>query len=205
MAKAYRLAGAAAAVAAMTAAMTVTSPALAGICNLTVKKATYDRSAGKVQIAEASRQFAPGEEFVMCFLADQDGYVSAWDRIPRDGPIERLVPNDNYRGEGSNAAKVYAGQNYCFGDGKDGYLLFMDPADGAGRGLVWLVFTPNEADQPADGSFETAKKFQDSFPRIGAGSFGIDDDPLSSGEGAREANCEPKPALAYLYSVSLPN
>ncbi|MBX2856653.1 MAG: hypothetical protein KTR21_16820 [Rhodobacteraceae bacterium] len=200
MAKRFQLATAVAALAAMTA----TSPALAGICNLTVQGATYDRSAGKVTIAAPSREFAPGDGFVMCFQADEAGYVSAWDRIPRNGPIERLVPNENYSGEGVKAAKVSAGENYCFGDGKDGYLLFMDPADGTGRGLVWLVFTPSEADQPADGSFETAKKFQEGFQRLGAGSFGIDDDPLAEGVVTRETECEGKPALSYLYKVSLP-
>ena len=180
------------------------APAMAGICNLTVNKAEYNRSIRKVEMGEASRNFAPGEGFVMCFQATQDGYVSAWDRIPRNGPIERLVPNDNYRGEGVQAAKVSAGENYCFGDGQDGYLLHMDPADGTGRGLVWLVFTPSESDQPKDGNFDTAKKFQDSFQRLGAGSFGIDDDPNADVSGVRQSECEAKSALAYFYKVSLP-
>ena len=122
-----------------------------------------------------------------------------WDRLPVQGPIERLVPNDNSIPQGARAAKVEKDERRCFGDGTDGYYLFMDPADGLGRGYMWLVFTESEEQQPSNGRYSDSAAFQEGFERVGAGSMSAMAAP-SQGSSRGEA-CEPRDALRYPYEV----
>lgn len=176
-------------------AMAMSGHALAGICDLKIYHSDRGERSG-----EASRYFAPADQFVACFRATKDGYVTLWDRMPSSGPIERLAPNDNFTGDGERAVKVSAGDRRCFGDGAEGYLLFMDPADGVGTGFMWLVFTDVEDTQPVDGQYASTGEFQQSFERLGAGSMAA----ISGGSAAAPATrgeCAPQKALRYPYRV----
>ncbi|MEO1294022.1 MAG: hypothetical protein AAFV62_14560, partial [Pseudomonadota bacterium] len=159
------------------------SPAAAELCGLTV----YDSLRG-VQSGEADRAFNKGDQFVVCFTPLEDGFASLWDRIPTNHPVERLVPNVNFKGSGTKAAKVSGGEEHCFGTGTDGYYLVMDPEDGDGRGLMFLIFQTDEAKHPTEDSFESSQKLASGYRRYGAGSIAVD-------EGAEDEAVETAPAL----------
>lgn len=176
-----------------TASGLTTETADGGMCEFEI----FHSDRGVIEGA-ASHSFSPGEQFVVCFQAVEAGYVTLWDRMPLNGEFERLVPNDNFRGEGVRAAKVSAGDKRCFGDGSDGYYLFMDPADGVGRGYMWLLFSKDEAQQTEEGSFASISAFRQGFARVGAGAIAIDQTPIA----AEETGCRPSNLLRYAYEVS---
>ncbi|MEO1328690.1 MAG: hypothetical protein AAFW46_03435 [Pseudomonadota bacterium] len=183
--------------AALLAALATTlgaQPALAGMCDVKV----FRSQLGEKRV-EANGEFKTNEQFQVCFQVTQTGFVTLWDQIPTDGPIERLVPGPYFSGEGSRAAKVVAGAVRCFGDGSDGYYLAMDPDDGVGTGKMWLVFTDAEENHPDETSFNSNEDIAAKFQRFGAGSVRA----LSPTE-AEEApqNCdEPLTTRNYYYGV----
>lgn len=171
---------------------TAHGPAMAGMCDFEV----FHSSRGQIE-GEASRSFAPNDQFVVCFRPTEDGYVALWDRMPLTGPFERLVPNVNFRGEGVRAAKVAKDERRCFGDGSDGYYLFMDPGDGTGRGFMWLMFTQTEGEQSTEGSYATSGDLTEKYPRFGAGAMAVDDHDQNT----RGGDCQPVERLRYPYEV----
>lgn len=191
-------AGAAALIGALAAPL---SEAAAGICDLQI----YHSERGERQGA-ASRSFELSEQFVVCFEVVEDGFVSLWDRMPVTGPFERLAPNVNFNGVGTRAVKVNKGSRPCFGDATEGYLLQMDPADGTGRGFMWLIFSPTEEAQPEGGRFADAATFRNQHARVGAGSIPVDasgPDPNAQ-DRAADGSCTPKTTLTYSYFVNRP-
>ncbi len=168
-------------------------PAFAGVCELVVYRSDEGRRG-----PEADTVFAKLDQFQVCFRATKAGYVTLWDRIPTSGPVERLVPGEFYTGDGTKAARVAAGETRCFGDGSDGYYLQMDPADGDGLGLMWLVFTEDEQNHPELASFDTPNAFAAEYSRFGAGTVKA----TRPAEQAAPAVCDtPQSSLQYLYRV----
>lgn len=170
------------------------APALAALCDLKVYRSSFGE-----RKAESDTVFKKEEQFQVCFRATQDGFVTLWDRIPTDGDVERLVPNENYTGPGTKkAAKVEKDVERCFGDGNNGYYLLMDPADGDGLGMMWLVFTEESENHPDIASFSTPKDFAKEYKRFGAGSI-----PAKRPEKQTpQSSCAAaETSLIYLYRV----
>lgn len=188
----------AAAAAALTVALAA-SPAAAGICGLQV----FGSDFGVQRAAPKDDIFKKGAQFQICFKVVKDGYVTLWDRIPFEGEtigkVERLVPGAFFEGEGTAAAKVKAGETRCFGDGKNGYYLVMDPQDGVGLGLMWLVYTPTEDDHPTIASFSSPKEFESAWvERYGAGTVRA----KRPADKAPSVSCDdPQLSLTYAYRV----
>lgn len=170
-----------------------------GLCDMKV----YDSSRGAVA-GEAQPTFKSLDQFVVCFRSTADGYVTLWDRMPTDAAVERLVPNANYIDKDAVAAPVTAGEKTCFGTGADGYYLQMDPKDGDGLGLMWLVFTEDADTHPLESSFSSSSQFAASYDRFGAGAIETDrqgaDNAGSIPSGIGGA-CAPKKSLSYSYVV----
>lgn len=191
---ARRLRASALGMAVAAAASLAASPTLAGICQLAVHHSNLGARG-----AESDTVFQKEDQFQVCFRATKAGFVTLWDRIPTDGPVERLVPNENFTGEGGKAAKVTAGEMRCFGDGSDGYYLVMDPADGDGLGLMWLVFTDVEEGHPELASFSTPNEFAKEYSRFGAGSIKASRPEVQENT---DACVDAKSSVQYLYRVS---
>lgn len=180
--------------AAFVAGVATAGPAAAGICEISV----FDSSFGKV-VQEADPVFHKNEQFIICFRPTRPGYVTLWDRMPISAPVERLVPNVNFKGVGEKAARVEVGDLHCFGTGDDGYYLVMEEQDGDGLGLMWLVYTEEEATHPAAASFSSSKDFAASFPR-GHGA-GLDGGFRAETERPQAASCEGELSLSFTYRV----
>lgn len=158
---------------------------------------------------ESDQLFTINEFFVVCFRARSDGYVTLWDRMPQDAPVERVVPGPHYTGVGTVAAQVKGGERTCFGTGRDGYYMTMDAADGVGVGLMWLVFTEDEATHPTADTYDSVDMFSNAWASnaLGAGS--------APGDGAAApdpntvaaddvASCRWERSLEYQYRVRTP-
>lgn len=186
--------------AAAMATILAASPAPAEICDLKV----YDASRGK-RLQEADSVFFKDEQFIVCFKPLKDGYVSLWDRIPRDGPVERLGPSPKF--EKSKAREVVAGRTQCFGDGSaepgaQGYILLMEAKDGYGLGRMWLVFSDKLDDHPGEQVFDSVSMFKNSYERrFGAGSMKAEPDTRAD-TAPPPSGCESAGSLDYFYRVT---
>lgn len=169
--------------------------ASAQMCDLRV----YDSSFGSVE-QEADTQFFRNEQFIICFKPLADGYVSLWDQIPEDGPVERLAPNNQF--QAGIAIPVEANKQRCFGDGSDGYYLLMEAKDGLGLGRMWMVYSETPETHPNEDSLASLDMFRNAYERFGAGAIGND-----PGASARRTSppqhgaCEPENKLEYYYRV----
>ncbi|MCI4662471.1 MAG: hypothetical protein MRY63_11710 [Neomegalonema sp.] len=182
------------------------APAGAEICDVKF----YDSHLGKIT-GDADRRWQRGDQFILCFTPTSDGFASLWDRIPSNAPVERLVPNANYRGVGEKAALVAGGQETCFGTGKDGYYLVMDPADGDGFGLMFLIFQEKEDLHPTEASFDTGRRFASRYEALGAGTIAVGpeaaqehDAQTAAPEGAARScpnGQRPRKSFNYSYRV----
>lgn len=174
-------------------------PVAAEVCDLKV----YDSQRGK-RLQEADTLFEQGEQFMVCFKPLRDGYVSLWDRIPRNGPVERLSPSPKF--EKAKARKVAAGEPQCFGDGSaepgaTGYVLLMEAKDGLGLGRMWLVFSESLEDHPDEKVFDSVSLFRNSYERrFGAGSMGAEPDDRAA-EAPPPSGCASAGSLDYFYRV----
>lgn len=198
-------AGAIALLGALAAAGLGATPAMAKACKLTV----YD-SVNGVQGDRSDAVFEKKEQFIACITAKNAGYVSLWDRIPLDGPIERLGPSPDF--EDDIARQVGAGETVCFGDAKPApnnarYLLNMDPEDGPGNGRLWVVFSETLEDHPTEASLDSIGQFAltDQLETFGAGASPARD---GAGGGAAEAldasGCVASGVVEYDYRVNVP-
>ena len=188
-----RIAGAAAAVAIGLAPIS----AAAEMCDLKV----YDSSFGTVG-DESDTLFARNEQFIICFMPLKDGFVSLWDRIPQDGPVERLAPNEQF--QPGVAIPVKANERRCFGDGKDGYYLLMEAKDGVGLGRMWLVYSEDVDNHPDEQSFDSANSFKNVFfeRRFGAGAMAADPGAAARKvEAPKPSGCVAEGSLDYYYRV----
>lgn len=177
-------------------------PAAAEICNMQV----FDSVNGELK-QKADTQFLKEDQFVVCVTAAKAGFVSLWDRIPSDGPVERLGPSPHF--EDDTAREVAAGQTVCFGDGKPApngarYLLNMDPNDGDGLGVMWIVYSDTLEDHPGDTSFNSIGEFAMSVDRaFGAGARDVD--PAAATEATLrpsvEGECVTSGHLNFVYRV----
>lgn len=75
----------------------------------------------------------------------------------------------------------------------------MDPADGEGRGRMWLVFTPSEERHPTAETYTSASSFAGAYSRLGVADLG----QAQAGDGpdTKGADCEPQRSLEYFYVV----
>lgn len=178
--------------------------ALAKICDMRV----YHASNGQ-QLKEADMVFFKNDEFIVCVTAVKDGYISLWDRIPLDGPVERLSPSPKFE-EGKKSRKIAANGRQCFGNGKveEGdtpYKLLMEAKDGVGVGRMWLVYSESAADHPDVDTFDSQTAFRNTYyeKRFGAGSMSLDkkegDSDVELGQ-AKDCT-EAKSSLEYFYRV----
>lgn len=181
-------------------ALLAAGPAAAEICDLKV----YDASRGK-RLQESDTVFAKDQQFIVCFKPLKDGYVSLWDRIPRDAPVERLAPSPKF--EKSKARQVTAGEPQCFGDGSaepgaTGYVLLMEASDGFGLGRMWLVFSEHLEDHPGEQAFDSVSMFKGAYERrFGAGSMKIEPDTRAD-EAPPPSGCASAGSLDYFYRVT---
>lgn len=181
-------------------------PALAELCDMRVYDATLNAGNQLVQQGEADQLFAVDDFFVVCFYARRDGFVTLWDRMPQDAPVERVVPGPHYTGEGVIAAKVTGGERSCFGTGRDGYYMTMEAKDGVGVGLMWLVFTAKEEDHPTSDTYDSVGQFANSWENsmLGAGSLaaaGADAPDPNTVPDADLSACRWESSLEYQYRV----
>lgn len=154
-------------VAAALAGALTAGPAAAELCDMRLYLSSFGEQLGE----PPNGVFPINAQFIVCFRARSDGYVSLWDRPPNENPVERLVPNANYTGTGQFGANVKGGETTCFGDGSAGYFLVMEKQDGAGLGLMWLVFTAEDRDHPGEETFGSADVFAGAWENgaLGAG------------------------------------
>lgn len=180
-------------------AAVVSGPAAAEICGLKV----YD-SVNAERIGEADSVFRQGDEFIVCFTPLKDGYVSLWDRIPADAPVERLGPSQVFE-KNHKARKVAAGETQCFGDGSaepgsTRYKLVMEAKDGLGLGRMWLVYSEALDAHPDQAAFDSVFMFKDSYERrFGAGA--IDAGPEDGGARPDPTGCTAAGSLEFDYRV----
>ncbi|MCI4664891.1 MAG: DUF4384 domain-containing protein [Neomegalonema sp.] len=167
----------------------------AEICDVAV----YDSLGGK-RLKPADTVFNAGEEFILCVAVRADGYVSLWDRMPKDGPVERLAPGPYSKNPKARAVAAKAGETLCFGDGTDGYLLRMDPADGTGLGRMWLVYSSTLASHPKEDVFKSIDIFRDAYYAATFGAGAMEDE--AAGRKGATAQCVAKGALNYYYRVT---
>ncbi|MEO1303961.1 MAG: hypothetical protein AAFV37_03220 [Pseudomonadota bacterium] len=144
----------------------IAQSAMAQICNLEVYKSN---SGALLEEVDETATFSAGEEYIICFSSGADGYVSLWDRLPINSPVTRLVPNEFQTQSFERAVFVSRTDRHCFGSGEDGYFLHMDPDDGLGVGVMWLLYQRTESLHPDEGSFDSAAKFDQGYVRYGAG------------------------------------
>ena len=159
------------------------SASAAQICDLVV----FNSFGGALK-GRAASPFKPGDEYILCFRLTSAGYVSLWDRMPITGSVERIVPNAFVKAEADRrAVRLDPSTRHCFGTGIEGYFLFMDPADGYGNGVMWLMFHNEEELHPTEQSFTTAATFDEGYKYYGAGVSAGDapaekiDDPCAAG------------------------
>ncbi len=192
--------------AASTALLLAVQPAAAELCDMRVYDGELDANSRLIQKGEADQLFAVDDFFLVCFHARRDGYVTLWDRMPQDAPVERVVPGPHYNGEGTVAAKVDGGDRTCFGTGRDGYYMTMEAKDGIGVGLMWLVFTPDEDGHPTSDTYDSVGQFANSFENsaLGAGPLaasGAETPDPNTVENADLSTCRWEPSLEYQYRV----
>lgn len=200
-----RRGSAAAATAATLALLASVQPAAAELCDMRVYDASLDANSRLVQQGEADQLFTVDDFFLVCFYARRDGFVTLWDRMPEDAPVERVVPGPHYTGEGTVASRVTGGERTCFGTGRDGYYMTMEARDGVGVGLMWLVFTPEEADHPTADTYDSVNQFANSWTNstLGAGSAaaGAESPDPNTVEDADLTACRWEASLEYQYRV----
>ncbi|MEL6977224.1 MAG: hypothetical protein AAGM38_00905 [Pseudomonadota bacterium] len=178
------------------------APAAADICNLQVFDAMNGRKLGK-----ADKLFIKEEQFVVCVTATKAGYVSLWDRIPFDGPVERLGPSPLF--EEDKARKVAADETVCFGDGQPApngarYLLNMAAEDGVGLGRMWMVYSEAIEIHPDENTFASADLFERNMTRaFGAGAMEPDPGDAARAEDFEtdEGACVAEGSLDFFYRV----
>lgn len=190
-------------VASLAAFFAAAGPAAAEICDLKVYNSSFF-----VRGDESDQYFEKGDQFILCFTARKDGYVSLWDQSPQNGQVERLGPSPKF--EKSKARKVSAGETRCFGDGEveeggQPYALLMEAQDGYGLGRMWLVFSESVGDHPDDQVFNSPMIFANSYDkRLGAGAIAIDPELARKAEGRTDAarsTCAKTGSLDYNYRV----
>ena len=137
-------------------------------CSLRIERvAGPGRSGGRTTLEDGDA-VQIGDRVVICFSAEDDGYVTVWSSDAAGGAPARIYPNE-YAAATRNerAARVSAGEEVCIGDGGGFRLQVMEPL---GEAEVYMHFT-RDASQQFD---------EDAFPQIRATRGGSDGQPYAS-------------------------